>query len=167
MRPVVLVTGGTGLVGSALREIVPKGRYDKYDFIFLGSKDGDLCDYEQAQRIFDCYKPDYVINLAARVGGLYANMRANEEFFSINSSINENVLELSGKFNIKKCISCLSTCIFPDKIMYPLDETMVISANINSTNYTAYILMINIHFIRFTLVPQVIQIGATPWQNVM
>ena len=26
---------------------------------------------------------------------------------------------------VKKCVSCLSTCIFPDKTTYPIDETMV------------------------------------------
>ena len=26
---------------------------------------------------------------------------------------------------VKKCVSCLSTCIFPDQIKYPIDETMV------------------------------------------
>lgn len=127
-RAIVLVTGGTGLVGNAIREMESKGEDLDYEFIYIGSKDGDLCDYEQAREIFDRYKPDYVLNLAARVGGLYANMRANEEFLSSNNSINQNVLALCSKFNVKKCISCLSTCIFPDKVTYPLDETKVIRA---------------------------------------
>lgn len=39
--------------------------------------------------------------------------------------MNDNVLLLSQEFGVKKVVSCLSTCIFPDKTTYPIDETMV------------------------------------------
>lgn len=42
-----------------------------------------------------------------------------------NLAINDNVLQTSLEFGIKKVVSCLSTCIFPDKTTYPIDETMV------------------------------------------
>lgn len=42
-----------------------------------------------------------------------------------NILINDNVLHNSYKYGVKKVISCLSTCIFPDKTTYPIDETMV------------------------------------------
>jgi len=66
-----------------------------------------------------------VIHLAARVGGLFANMRAKVEFFRENLLINDNVLYCCKEFQIKKCVSVLSTCIFPDNVTYPLDETMI------------------------------------------
>lgn len=43
-----------------------------------------------------------------------------------NVHINDNVLETSFQYNVKKVVSCLSTCIFPDKTSYPINETMVI-----------------------------------------
>lgn len=43
-----------------------------------------------------------------------------------NLHINDNVLETSFQYNVKKVVSCLSTCIFPDKTSYPINETMVI-----------------------------------------
>jgi GDP-L-fucose synthase len=43
----------------------------------------------------------------------------------INTLINDNVLNASFKTGVKKVVSCLSTCIFPDKTTYPIDETMV------------------------------------------
>ena len=33
-----------------------------------------------------------------------------------------NVLKCSHKFKVKKCISLLSTCIFPDNVEYPINE---------------------------------------------
>lgn len=42
-----------------------------------------------------------------------------------NMLINDNVLLVSHENNVEKVVSCLSTCIFPDKTTYPIDETMV------------------------------------------
>lgn len=52
-------------------------------------------------------------------------MRANLDFFRNNMKMNDNVLNISYEFGVKKVVSCLSTCIFPDKTTYPIDETMV------------------------------------------
>ena len=54
-------------------------------------------------------------------------MRANLDFFRNNMKMNDNVLNVSFEFGVKKVISCLSTCIFPDKTTYPIDETMVMT----------------------------------------
>lgn len=42
-----------------------------------------------------------------------------------NLLINDCVLQCCFEYGVKKCVSCLSTCIFPDKTTYPIDETMV------------------------------------------
>lgn len=39
--------------------------------------------------------------------------------------MNDNVLQVSHEIGVQKVVSCLSTCIFPDKTQYPIDETMV------------------------------------------
>lgn len=126
----VLVTGGSGLVGRALEDEVKLLKCDnELNFVFLSRKDGDLTSLEESKAIFDLHKPDYVVHLAAKVGGLYANMRENKLFYQINSQINEDVLKLCHDFKVKKCISCLSTCIFPAQIDYPFDEQKVRSVH--------------------------------------
>ena len=60
-----------------------------------------------------------------QVGGLFHNMRANLDFFRNNMKMNDNILHISYEFGVKKVVSCLSTCIFPDKTTYPINETMV------------------------------------------
>ena len=40
-------------------------------------------------------------------------------------AINDNILHTSYECKVQKVVSCLSTCIFPDKTTYPIDETMV------------------------------------------
>ena len=117
----VLVTGGRGLVGSAINKIACK--YE-YDFLFINSTHCDLTDFEATISLFEGYKPDYVIHLAARVGGLFKNMNEKVEMYEINTLININVLRACHKLKVKKCISCLSTCIFPNKTSYPINEDM-------------------------------------------
>jgi len=127
----VLVTGSSGLVGSAIKNISPDY---PYEFIFVSSKDADLTDYMQTYRLFDKHKPDYVIHLAACVGGPFKNMNYKVEMFEKNVLINFNVVKYSHKFKVKKLICCLSTCIFPDKTTYPINETMLHDGPPHSSN---------------------------------
>eukprot|EP01095_Lingulamoeba_sp_RSL-Kostka_P004997 TRINITY_DN162_c0_g1_i1.p1 TRINITY_DN162_c0_g1~~TRINITY_DN162_c0_g1_i1.p1 ORF type:complete len:321 (+),score=75.51 TRINITY_DN162_c0_g1_i1:180-1142(+) len=124
-RVCVLVTGGTGLVGKAIERIVTEnGTIEKY--FFAGSKDGNLCDIEQTVNLFDKIKPTHVIHLAANVGGLFKNMKYKVEMYQSNMKINDNVLSCCRDFGVKKVVSMLSTCIFPDKIeKYPFNETVI------------------------------------------
>ncbi|KAL4247556.1 NAD(P)-dependent epimerase/dehydratase family protein [Abortiporus biennis] len=129
---VILVTGGTGLVGKAIQYVIetePEGsRFGKKpgeQWIFASSSEGDLRDPVQTRKLFEKYKPTHVIHLAALVGGLFKNMKYKLTFYRDNSLINDNVLQTSYETGVKKVISCLSTCVFPDKVTYPLDETKI------------------------------------------
>lgn len=75
--------------------------------------------------IFERVRPTHVIHLAAFVGGLFNNLAHNVEFYRYNTLMNDNVMECCREFKVQKLVSCLSTCIFPDKTTYPIDETMV------------------------------------------
>ena len=76
-----------------------------------------------------------MIHLAALVGGLFANMSANCDFFRNNMKMNDNILSSSHKHKVEKVVSCLSTCIFPDKTSYPIDETMVHNGPPHNSNF--------------------------------
>jgi len=117
----LLVTGGTGLVGNGLKNIIN----DNYEAIYLSSKDCDLTDYNSTLELFKKIKPDYVIHLAANVGGLFKNMNFKLDMLEKNLLINYNVLRCCHLMGVKKVISCLSTCIFPDKTTYPINEKML------------------------------------------
>jgi len=118
----LLVTGGSGLVGSAIRTI---SKDYNYDFIFLSSKDCNLLSMSETISTFEKYKPTFVIHLAGHVGGLYRNMNNKVEMLEKNLMINFNVIKCCHDYKVKKLIACLSTCIFPDVITYPIDESML------------------------------------------
>ena len=132
----ILVTGGTGLVGKAIEEVVADGekRPDE-EWFFIGSRDCDLTDLEQTRALFKSIKPTHVINLAAMVGGLFHNLLHNLQFFTKNMAISQNVLQCCHEGNVQKCVSCLSTCIFPDKTSYPIDETMIHNGPPHDSNF--------------------------------
>ena len=132
---VILVTGGSGLVGAAIRAFIDEegGKKDE-KWVFLSSKDGDLRSRSDTEAIFEKHHPTHVIHLAAKVGGLFANMREKVEFFRENILINDNIMECCRIYKVTKLVSFLSTCIFPDKTKYPIDETMLHDGPPHSSN---------------------------------
>ena len=68
----VLVTGGTGLVGTYLREYI--------EAVHLSSKDFDLTNEADVMRMYSYYRPEVVIHLAAKVGGIADNIQYPFEY---------------------------------------------------------------------------------------
>ena len=118
----LLITGGSGLVGYGLKNIM---KDSKYETIFMSSKMCDLTNEKATIDFFIKEKPDMVIHLAGMVGGLFKNMNYKVDMLEKNVSINTNVLKACHLSGVKKVVSCLSTCIFPDKTTYPINESML------------------------------------------
>ncbi|KAA0152176.1 hypothetical protein FNF29_04043 [Cafeteria roenbergensis] len=135
---VVLVTGGTGLVGQGIRSFVEgagaEGAPEGETWYYASSKDGDLRKAEDTRALFERVKPTHVIHLAAKVGGLFHNMAKKVDFYRENMLINDNVMGMCREFKVVKLVSCLSTCVFPDKTTYPIDETMIHDGPPHSSN---------------------------------
>merc|ERR1719438_131515 len=84
---VILVTGGSGLVGQAIKDYTDLNSQSNEKWIFLSSKDGDLRDRKETEAIFLKHKPTHVIHLAAKAGGLFANMAQKVSQHVINLRI--------------------------------------------------------------------------------
>jgi GDP-L-fucose synthase len=123
----ILVTGGQGMIGCALREFIPKAH-------FLPRKH-DLRDADTVKRIFKS-KWHQVIHLAAKVGGVHANMSQMADFYTDNILINTNVLRYAAEcHSVEKVVSVLSTCIYPDQVNYPLTEDQIHNGPPHSSNF--------------------------------
>ena len=120
----ILITGSNGLVGQAFRNYLQELKLQSL-YYCPTSGEVDLTDYQQTYRYFKQIKPEIVVHLAANVGGLFKNMNFKAEMFDKNLLMNFNVLKASHEVGVKKVISCLSTCIFPDKTTYPINEKML------------------------------------------
>ena len=118
-----LVTGGKGLVGSAINAEVKLGR----EFNLINSIETD--------QAFKTHNPTHVIHCAGKVGGLGGNMNFKGDYFYDNLMINTNVIESARKSGVKNLVCFLSTCVFPDKVDYPLTEDKVHLGIPHNSNY--------------------------------
>lgn len=119
-----IITGGSGMVGRCFTSPFK-----------LGSSAGDLRKSEHVERLFDYYNPEYVVHAAARVGGVGINMRKQAEFMYDNVMMNSNVIEACRKHEVERAAFFLSTCVFPDKIDYPLTEDKIHLGPGHPSNY--------------------------------
>ena len=132
-----MVTGANGLVGSTLSaDLKVYGRTPpSYNYRELGKRWVDLTDWGSTHDLFMEIKPTQVIHCAGRVGGVLANMNHLGEFFHESMAINLNVLEAARKTGVKKVVSFLSTCIYPDQVEYPLTEDKIHQGEPHSSNF--------------------------------
>lgn len=109
-----LVTGGTGMVGTAIQADLKIGR-----------KDCDLTDWQAVHAFFEQHQPEEVIHCAAKVGGIWGNMQYKGDFFRDNILMNTHVIEAARLHGVKRLVAFLSTCVFPDDVTYPLSEEQI------------------------------------------
>ena len=109
MKNRLLITGGSGMVGSAFKNIAPEAEYPSRD--------------QFNNRLYNANEKN-VIHLAAKVGGVKANTDKVCDFYRVNSTINESVLHHAHYTNANKVVSLLSTCVYPvaPYVTYPLTE---------------------------------------------
>ena len=133
----LMVTGANGLVGSTIRaDVKVYGRIPpSRNYRELGKRWADLTDWGNTYDLFMETKPTQVIHCAGRVGGVWANMNHLGEFFHESMAINLNVLEAARKTGVKKVVSFLSTCVYPDQVEYPLTEDKIHQGEPHSSNF--------------------------------
>ena len=125
----ILVTGGSGLVGKHLNDILPEA-------VYISSKDYDLIDRYQTDVMMDFYKPKVVINLAARVGGILDNINYPVEYLEENTLINTNILRSCHNHDVEKVVVIGSTCMYPNVVEeYPMKEEQLFSGAPPNENF--------------------------------
>ena len=127
----IVVAGGTGLVGSAIvRKLTPT--YS--EVISLSSRDLDLLDREKTFRYFEKYRPDIVIDAAAKVGGIGANDSFPVDFLSDNLRIQTNLIDAAHNAEVEKFIFLGSSCIYPKLAKQPIKESELFNGYLEPTN---------------------------------
>jgi len=120
----LLVTGGSGLVGSAI-DAQFKPSHDELDLMEIDT----IIDYIEENEV------THIIHCAGKVGGIKANSEHLGEFFYKNIIMNTNVLEAARKCGVEKVVSFMSTCVFPDDATYPLSPDQIHNGEPHSSNY--------------------------------
>src|SRR5690606_34974485 len=78
--------------------------------------------------------PAYVIDAAARVGGIMANATAPADFLSDNLRIQLNVIDSAREFGVTRLLFLGSSCIYPRLAPHPIREDALLTGPLEQTN---------------------------------
>lgn len=107
----ILVTGGESMLG---RNIDAK-LLDLDALVFpVSHKSNDLLNYNDVFHLFDSVRPHYVIHCAGYNGNIDFNKRYPVNIYGQTMQMALNVFNVATKFNVKKIVSLISSCAYPD-----------------------------------------------------
>jgi len=128
----IYIAGNTGMVGSAiLRNLKSKGFSN---FVFTPYPEYDLTDQKTVLDFFINEKPEYVIDAAAKVGGILANNTYRAQFIYENLMIQNNLIHSAHKIGVKKLLFLGSSCIYPKMASQPMKEEYLLTDTLEKTN---------------------------------
>jgi GDP-L-fucose synthase len=127
----VIVAGHTGLVGSAIYELLTS-RNEKV--VGINSKVVDLLDRRATFEFINDHKPSVVIDAAAKVGGIGANNTLPVDFISNNLQIQTNLMDACHFADVERFVFLGSSCIYPRNCPQPIKEEYILSGPLEPTN---------------------------------
>lgn len=128
----IYVAGHTGMVGSAFIRRLKEQGYS--NLILKTHRELELMDQKAVENFFKEEKPEYVIDAAAKVGGIKANQEAPADFFYVNMQIQQNLIWSAYKSNVKKFLFLGSACMYPKECTQPMTEDRLLTGIPEGTN---------------------------------
>jgi GDP-L-fucose synthase len=129
----ILVTGGSGMLGSAITKQLRKNHSD----LFLSvpnRSELDLLDYTAVRNFLVAGSYDLVIHCAALVGGIRASVDHPFEFLNTNIRIDSNVMHASLELKIPGFMYMASSCMYPAVTNQPMAEQQLLTGELEKTN---------------------------------
>ena len=132
------VAGGSGMVGGAVCNTLKEKGYGNEKLggqILKPKRDKlNLLNSNEVDDWFHLNKPSITILAAAKVGGIYANSKYPYDFLFENLTIQNNVINASRKYGIKRLIFLGSSCIYPKYANQPIREEALLDGKLEITN---------------------------------
>jgi len=126
------VAGHRGMVGSAVVRRLQRAGFE--NILTRTRQELDLMDRAVVRGFFESERPDYVVDAAARVGGIAANFEKPVEFLIENLTIQNNVIQAAADFGVTKLLFLGSSCIYPKLAPQPLTEDALLTGPLEPTN---------------------------------
>ena len=131
--PKVFITGHRGMVGSALVRAVEQN-CPTWTLLLADRKQLDLLDQTSVEQFLSEERPDFVINAADKVGGIYANSTYPAEFIHQNLILNANLIHSAWKNGVSRFLNLGSSCIYPCRAEQPIKEEYLLTGSLEKTN---------------------------------
>ena len=120
----VLLTGATGFLGRHTRPVLAR-RYGEANLVCVSSKDYDLLDRAQADRLLGEVKPEIVVHYAAYSGGIGANKSYPADFYYRNVLLTAHMFDAAARHHVKKLVYPMGGCSYPADATSPIDEAQL------------------------------------------
>tara|TARA_B100000900_G_scaffold416112_1_gene449182 strand:- start:6361 stop:7248 length:888 start_codon:yes stop_codon:yes gene_type:complete len=120
------------MVGSSVSTILKKNK--NINLFESTRQDTNLFSLTETKKLVNDFKPDIIVNSAAKVGGILANDLQRTEFILNNLKININIIESLIKFPEIKLINLGSSCIYPLGAEVPISESSLLTGKLEPTN---------------------------------
>src|SRR6185437_7323540 len=128
----VAVTGGAGFLGSFVVDLLrAKGCQQ---IVVPRSQDYDLVQMDAVKQLYSDAKPDLVIHLAARVGGIGANQANPGRFFYDNLMMGSQLIEVGRQRRLSKFVAIGTICAYPKFAPIPFHEDDIWAGYPEETN---------------------------------
>jgi GDP-L-fucose synthase len=128
----VVVTGGTGFLGSHLRAVAEGHGIENARY--LGSRDYNLVDPAECARLIEAERPDVLIHAAAVCGGIGANRDEPGRFFYENASMGIHLMEAARQGGVGKFVQIGTVCSYPKFAPSPFQEAEIWNGYPEETN---------------------------------
>ena len=116
----ICITGGAGFLGTHLQAELRK--HGAKELFIPTYPEYDLVKSEDIARLYVDAKPDLVIHLAAKVGGIGANREKPGEFFYDNLMMGVQLLHQAWQRGIEKFVAIGTICAYPKYTPIPFKE---------------------------------------------
>ena len=128
----IYITGHRGMLGSTTLNLFKEAGYN--NIITATHSELDLTNQQAVEDFFQKEKPEYVIHIAAKVGGIKANIDNPAIFLYDNLIMQANVIQSSHKNGVKKFVFLGSSCIYPKESPQPMKEEYLLTGKLEPTN---------------------------------
>ena len=117
----ILVLGSNGFVGKTMCERLKR---ESVKFYPATHSECDLRNRQETRELFKRVQPDYVINLAAFLGGVHFGYEHAAEMFTNNMLMQINILDACHDFKVKRLINPIGSCIYPGELDIYTEEKL-------------------------------------------
>ena len=129
---IILITGGSGMVGGVLAR---RFQADGFRNVLTPRRSElNLCDAVSTEQYFLKHRPEFAFLMAAKVGGIAANVADPVGSLSENLSIAANGLSACHRFGVQKSVLLGSSCIYPRLCPQPIQEMSLLTGPLEPTN---------------------------------
>ena len=127
----IWIAGHRGMVGSALMRRLAR---EDCELVTVDRDRLDLRHQAEVGAWMHEVKPDVVILVAARVGGIHANASRPADFLDDNLALQTNVIHAAAEIGVRKLLFLGSSCIYPRLAPQPISESSLLTGPLEPTN---------------------------------